>query len=70
MRGFHNINSDIDSEMCNRVKAYTVKKGKKMCDRLIESIIAKLEDEIDALEGLAALADTEDTRSLDDYLSM
>ena len=40
-----------------------------MRDWLIEAIIAKLEDEIDASEGLASLADAEGTRSLEDYLA-
>ena len=39
-----------------------------MKERLTEAIIAKLEDEIDAAEGLAALSDTEDTISLEAYL--
>ncbi len=39
-----------------------------MRDWLIEAIITKLEDEIDAVEGLTALGDTEGTLSLDSYL--
>jgi hypothetical protein len=39
-----------------------------MRDWLTEAIIAKLEDEIDASEGLASLADAEGTMSLEDYL--
>ena len=59
---------DIDQDMRNRVKAFAALKGKTMKDWLTEAIIAKLEDEIDASEGLASLADTEGTRSLEDYL--
>lgn len=39
-----------------------------MKEWLTEVIIAKLEDEIDAAEGLMALADTEGTISLKAYL--
>lgn len=39
-----------------------------MKDSLTEAIIAKLEDEIDTAEGLASLAETEDTLSLEAYL--
>ncbi len=39
-----------------------------MKEWLTEAIIAKLEDEIDAAEGLAALADSEGTMSLEAYL--
>ena len=60
---------DIDPELRNRVKAFAALKGKTMRDWLIEAIIAKLEDEIDASEGLASLADAEGTRSLEDYLA-
>ena len=59
---------DIDSELRNRVKAFAALKGKTMRDWLTEAIIAKLEDEIDASEGLASLADAEGTLSLEDYL--
>ena len=60
---------DIDPELRNRVKAFAALKGKTMRDWLTEAIIAKLEDEIDASEGLAALADTEGTMSLEAYLA-
>jgi hypothetical protein len=43
-------------------------KGKTMRDWLIEAIIGKLEDEIDASEGLASLANAEGTVSLESYL--
>lgn len=59
---------DIDSELRNRVKAYAALRGKTMKDWLTEAIIAKLEDEIDAAEGLASLADVEGTKSLENYL--
>ena len=39
-----------------------------MKDWITEAIIAKLEDEIDASEGMASLADTEGTISLEAYL--
>ena len=59
---------DIDPELRNRVKAFAALKGKTMRDWLTEAIIAKLEDEIDASEGLASLADAEGTMSLEAYL--
>jgi hypothetical protein len=59
---------DIDPELRNRVKAFAALKGKTMRDWLIEAIIAKLEDEIDASEGLASLANAEGTVSLENYL--
>ena len=43
-------------------------KGKSMKEWLTEAIIAKMEDEVDSTEGLAALADVEGTISLEDYL--
>ena len=59
---------DIEPEIRNRVKAFAALKGKTMKDWLTEAIIAKLEDEIDAAEGLASLADVEGTLSLEAYL--
>ena len=59
---------DIEPELRNRVKAFAALKGKTMRDWLIEAIIAKLEDEIDASEGLASLVDAEGSKSLEDYL--
>lgn len=59
---------DIELELRNRVKALAALKGKTMKDWLTEAIVAKLEDEIDAAEGLASLADTEGTMSLEAYL--
>jgi len=59
---------DIEPEVRNRVKAFAALKGKTMKDWLTEAILTKLEDEIDAVEGIAALADTAGTMSLEDYL--
>ena len=59
---------DIEPDLRNRVKAFAALKGKTMRDWLTEAIIAKLEDEIDASEGLASLADAEGTMSLEAYL--
>ena len=59
---------DIEPELRNRVKAFAALKGRTMKYWLTEAIIAKLEDEIDASEGLASLADTEGTLSLEAYL--
>ena len=59
---------DINPEVRNRVKALAALKGKTMKDWLTEAIIAKLEDEIDAAEGLVSLVDTEGTLSLEGYL--
>jgi hypothetical protein len=60
---------DIDPQLRNRVKSLAALKGATMKGWLTEAIIAKLEDEIDASEGLAALADAEGTMSLEAYLS-
>ncbi len=59
---------DIEPELRNRVKAFAALKGKTMKVWLTEAIIAKLEDEIDAAEGLASLADIEGSMSLEVYL--
>ena len=59
---------DIEPELRNRLKAFAALRGKTMKEWLTEAIIAKLEDEIDAAEGLAALVDTEGTISLETYL--
>lgn len=60
---------DIEPDLRNRVKALAALKGKTMKDWLTEAIIAKLEDEIDAAEGLASLAETEGTLPLEAYLA-
>ena len=59
---------DIEPALRNRLKAFAALRGKTMKEWLTEAIIAKLEDEIDAAEGLAALSDTEGTISLEAYL--
>jgi hypothetical protein len=59
---------DIDPDLRNRVKAFAALKGKTMRDWITEAIIAKLEDEIDASEGLASFANAEGTVSLENYL--
>jgi predicted HicB family RNase H-like nuclease len=59
---------DIDPELRNRVKAVAALHGKTMKDWLTEAIIEKLEDDIDAREGLATLGEKEGTVSLRDYL--
>lgn len=59
---------DIEPDLRNKVKAFAALKGKTMKDWLTEAIIAKLEDEIDASEGMASLADTEGTLPLKTYL--
>ena len=60
---------DIDPELRNRVKAVAALQGKTIREWLIEAIIEKLEDDIDAREGLAALGEVEGTVSLRDYLA-
>jgi predicted DNA-binding protein len=60
---------DIDPELRNRLKAVAALRGKTMKDWLTEAIITKLEDEIDASDGLASLADTKGTMSLEAYLA-
>ena len=59
---------DIDPDLRNHLKAFAALKGKTMKDWVTEAIIAKLEDEVDASEGLASLADTEGTMFLEAYL--
>jgi hypothetical protein len=59
---------DIDPDLRNRVKAFAALKGKTMRDWLTEAIIAKLEDEIDASEGLVSMANAKGTMSLESYL--
>jgi len=59
---------DIEPKLRNRFKAAAALKGITMKDWLTEAIIAKLEDEIDAAEGLASLAEIEGTISLEQYL--
>jgi len=59
---------DLEPALRNRFKAFAALQGKTMKEWLTEAIIAKLEDEIDASEGLASLADAEGTISLESYL--
>lgn len=59
---------DVDPGLRKRFKAAAALQGKTMKEWLTEAIIAKLEDEIDTADGLASLADTEGTMSLEDYL--
>ena len=59
---------DIDPEVRKRVKAIAALKGETMKDWLTEAIIAKLENEIDANEGLASLSNSEGSMSLEAYL--
>ena len=59
---------DIDPELRNRVKAEAALQGKIMKVWLTEAIIAKLEDDIDAREGLAALKDTKGIITFEEYM--
>ena len=59
---------DIDPELRNRIKAVASLDGKTMRDWVTEAIVEKLEDDIDAREGLAVLGEIEGTISLKDYL--
>jgi len=59
---------DIEPELRNKVKAFASLQGKTMKEWLTEAIIAKLEDEIDASEGRASLAEVDATMSLGEYL--
>ena len=59
---------DIDPELRNRIKAVAFLDGKTMRDWVTEAIVEKLEDDIDAREGLAVLGEIEGTISLKDYL--
>jgi hypothetical protein len=61
---------DIEPEIRNGVKAVTALRSKTMKYWLKEAIIAKLEDELGASEGLLALNDTEGTLSLETYLDI
>ncbi len=61
---------DIDPELRNRVKAVAALQGKTIKKWLTEAIIEKLEDDIDAREGLASLGEVEGTVSLKNYLSL
>ena len=60
---------DIEPGLRNRIKAVSALQGKTMKDWLTEAIIEKLEDDIDAREGLSALGEIEGTISLREYLA-
>jgi len=60
---------DVDPELRNRFKAAAALKGKTLRDWVIEALIDRLEDEIDAREGLAVLGEVEGTVPLREYLS-
>ena len=59
---------DIDPELRNRMKAVASLHGKTMREWVTEAILEKLEDDVDAREGLAVLGEVEGTISLKDYL--
>lgn len=60
---------DIDPKLRNRVKATAALQSQTMKDWLTEAIIEKLEDDVDAREGLATLGDRAGTISLKKYLA-
>ncbi len=59
---------DIDPELRKRIKAVASLHGKTMREWVTEAILEKLEDDVDAREGLAVLGEVEGTISLKDYL--
>jgi hypothetical protein len=59
---------DIEPELRNRLKAQAALQGKSMKAWLTEAIISRLEDEIDAAEGLVSFNDIEGTLGLEEYL--
>jgi hypothetical protein len=59
---------DIEPELRSKVKAIAALKGKSMKEWIIEAIITKLEDDIDASEGMESLFDTGGTLPLEAYL--
>ena len=59
---------DIDPDLRNRVKAVAALQGKTMRQWMVEAIREKLEEDVDAREGLATLGDVEGTPSLKGYL--
>ena len=58
---------DLDPKLRNHVKAAAALRGITMKGWLTEAITEKLEDETDAAIGLAAMADTEGTMTLEEY---
>jgi predicted DNA-binding protein len=59
---------DIEPELRNRLKAQAALQGKTMKEWLTEAIITRLEDEIDAAEGLLSFSEVEGTLGLEEYL--
>ena len=59
---------DIEPELRKRIKAVASLQGKTMREWVTEAILEKVEDDIDAREGLAVLGEVEGTISLKDYL--
>jgi hypothetical protein len=59
---------DIDPELRNRVKAAAALQGKTMKQWMVEVIIARLEEDVDAGEGFT-LGDVEGTPSLRGYMA-
>lgn len=59
---------DIDPELRNRVKAVAALQGKTMRQWMVEAIREKLEENVDAREGLSNLGDVEGSPSLRGYL--
>lgn len=60
---------DVDPELRNRLKAAAALRGKTLREWVLEALIDRLEDDIDAREGLAALGEVEGTVSLREYLA-
>ncbi|MBI2851301.1 MAG: hypothetical protein HYX80_09760 [Chloroflexi bacterium] len=59
---------DLDPKLRNHVKAAAALRGITMKEWLTEAITEKLEDEIDGRIAEEAMADTEGTISLEDYI--
>lgn len=59
---------DIEPELRRRIKAVAALHDKTMREWVTEALLEKLEDDIDAREGLAVLGEVEGTISLKDYL--
>ncbi|GEM_PF-2158261 len=57
---------DVDPELRNRIKAEAALEGKTLREWATEALLEKLEDAIDAREGLAALAEEEGTVTLEE----
>ena len=59
---------DIEPELRKRIKVVASLHDKTMREWVTEAILEKLEDDIDAREGLAVLGEVEGTISLKNYL--